>query len=191
MKKTQKLATAGILTGLIIVMTLIPYTGYINYGAIEITTLHIPVILGAALLGTGYGAVLGGIWGITCLLRAFTNPLWIMFTNPLISVLPRILVGVVAGLVMAALKKTKLPTAVSGGICGAAGTICNTALVLGAISIFGGLFDSYSAVFELFKSIVSYLITINGVIELVAAVIIVPAVYVAVTKDRKKSEGAK
>lgn len=184
MRKTQKLATAGILSGLIIVMTVIPYTGYISYGLIEITTLHIPVILGAALLGWGYGGFLGGVWGVTCWIRAFTNPLWVMFTNPLISVVPRILVGIVAGLVMKVLSQTKLHDAISGGLCAAAGTLCNTALVLGAISLFGGMSQSYSTFFQWFQSIFSYIVTINGIIELVAAVIIVPAVYIAVTRDR-------
>ena len=56
---TRKLARAGILCALIIVMTVVPYTGYIYYGLIEITTLHIVVAVGAVLLGWEYGAVLG------------------------------------------------------------------------------------------------------------------------------------
>ena len=56
---TRNLARAGILCALIIVMTIVPYTGYIYYGLIEITTLHIVVAVGAVLLGWEYGAVLG------------------------------------------------------------------------------------------------------------------------------------
>ncbi len=47
---TKKLVTAGILSALIIVMTVVPYTGYINYGLVEITTLHIVVAIGAVML---------------------------------------------------------------------------------------------------------------------------------------------
>ena len=66
---------AAVLSALIIVMTVIPYTGYIYYGLIEITTLHIVVAIGGVLLGWKYGAWLGFVWGATCVIRAFTNPL--------------------------------------------------------------------------------------------------------------------
>ena len=56
---TRDLVRAGILSALIIVMTVVPYTGYINYGLVEITTLHIVVAVGAVMLGWQYGAVLG------------------------------------------------------------------------------------------------------------------------------------
>ena len=56
---TKNLVRAGILSALIIVMTVVPYTGYINYGLVEITTLHIVVAVGAVMLGWQYGAVLG------------------------------------------------------------------------------------------------------------------------------------
>ena len=185
MNKTKKMAAAGLLTALIVVMTIVPYTGYINYGGIEITTLHIPVILGAALLGPWYGALLGGVWGVTCLVRAFTNPLWIMFTNPLISVLPRILVGLVAGLVMMSLKKSKLKPTLSAAISAVAATLTNTVLVLSAIYVFGGMFTSYKVFFELFKTIIGTVIGVNGLIELAAALLLVPLVYNAVLRDKK------
>ncbi|MEG2174142.1 MAG: ECF transporter S component, partial [Oscillospiraceae bacterium] len=80
----RQFVLASLFAALIIVMTVVPYLGYINYGLIEITTLHIVVTLGAVCLGWKYGALLGGVWGVTCLLRAFTNPAWLLFTNPLI-----------------------------------------------------------------------------------------------------------
>ena len=55
----RKLVAASILSALIVVMSVMPFTGYISYGMIEITTLHILVILGAVLLDWKYGALLG------------------------------------------------------------------------------------------------------------------------------------
>ena len=55
---TRNLVRAGILSALIIVMTVVPYTGYINYGLVEITTLHIVVAVGAVMLGWQYGAAI-------------------------------------------------------------------------------------------------------------------------------------
>ena len=129
---TRNLARAGILCALIIVMTIVPYTGYIYYGLIEITTLHIVVAVGAVLLGWEYGAVLGLVWGVTCVLRALTNPLWAPFVNPLISVVPRGVVGAVGGLVAQGLRKLTLRSGLVAGISAAAATLTNTVLVLSA-----------------------------------------------------------
>lgn len=96
---------AALFIAIIIVMTAVPYTGYIEYvpGGINMTTLHIPVIIGAVFLGWKYGALLGCVWGVTCVVKAFLTPGPgnVPFQNPMISVLPRIIVGIVAGLVFA------------------------------------------------------------------------------------------
>ncbi|HWQ58399.1 MAG TPA: ECF transporter S component [Clostridia bacterium] len=191
-EKLRSLVLAAILSALIVVMTVVPYTGYITIPvlSLEITTLHIVVALGACLLGWKYGAVLGGVWGVTCLIRAFTNPLWIMFTNPLISVLPRIFVGVVGGLVFAAMKKSKAPEFVDALVAAIAATLTNTVLVLGAIYAFGGMLESYAQFFEIFKAAFAYIITINGLVELAAAAVIVPIVYRAILPALKRGKRA-
>ena len=101
----KKLVLAALFIAIIIVMTAVPYTGYIEYvpGGINMTTLHIPVIIGAVFLGWKYGALLGCVWGVTCVVKAFLTPGPgnVPFQNPMISVLPRIIVGIVAGLVFA------------------------------------------------------------------------------------------
>jgi type II pantothenate kinase len=157
-------------------MTVVPYTGYIYYGLIEITTLHIVVAVGAVLLGWQYGAVLGLVWGITCMLRALTNPLWAPFVNPLISVVPRVLVGAVGGLVATGLRKLKLRSGLVSSLSAAAATLTNTVLVLSALKLFSAVLEGA----PLFGTIYATLIGVNGAIELVAAIIIVPAVVAAV-----------
>ncbi len=173
---TSSLARAGILSALIIVMTLVPYTGYISYGLIEITTLHIVVAAGAVMLGWKYGAYLGLVWGVSCMLRALTNPLWAPFVNPLISVLPRVCVGVVGGLVAEGLRKARCKTAFLAGVSAAAATITNTALVLSALK----LFSVQLAGVPLLGTIYATLIGVNGVIELVAAVLLTPIIVKAI-----------
>ena len=105
-KKLIRLVMCALFAALIVVMTFTPYLGYITVGIIEITTLHIVVILGAAILGPKYGAVLGGVWGLTCIMRAFQFGI-IPFQNPLESLVPRVIVGLVAGLIFYGLSKTK------------------------------------------------------------------------------------
>ena len=165
---------AAVLSALIIVMTVIPYTGYIYYGLIEITTLHIVVAIGGVLLGWKYGAWLGFVWGATCVIRAFTNPLWAPFTNPLISLVPRVIVGAVAGFAAAGLRKAKCKPYVVGALSAAAATLTNTVLVLSALKLFSAIING-----SLIETIYMTLIGVNGVIELGAAIIIVPAVLAA------------
>lgn len=184
--KTRNLVMTAIFAALIIVMTVTPFLGYISYGSIEITTLHIVTILGAVCLGPKLGTVVGTVWGLSCLARAyFAFPVYLDFGfgNFFVSVFPRILVGLFSGLVFYALKKAKVPKAVSAGIAAVAGTLTNTVFVLSAMNIWAKFNDKdYSDVFTVVGNIFKTLIGINGVIELVAAVILVPVIYTAISK---------
>lgn len=173
---TKKLARAGILSALIVVMTVVPYTGYIYYGLIEITTLHIVVAVGAVMLGWRYGGVLGFVWGATCVLRALTNPMWAPFINPLVSLVPRVIVGIVAGLVADGLRRLQCRAYVVGAVSAAAATLTNTVLVLSALKLFSTVLTGA----PLLGTIYGTLIGVNGVIELVAAVVITPSVLSAI-----------
>ena len=174
---TRNLVRAGILSALIIVMTVVPYTGYINYGLVEITTLHIVVAVGAVMLGWQYGAVLGFVWGITCVLRALTNPLWAPFVNPMVSLVPRVIVGIVAGLAAQGLRKLRLRTSVVAALSAAAATLTNTVLVLSALKLFSAVLEGA----PLLGTIYATLIGVNGSIELVAAILLVPVIVAAVS----------
>jgi len=200
-KNMKKWIITAMFSALITLMTWVPYLGYINYaGVIEITTLHIIVIAAAAFLNWKYGAVLGFVWGFNCWLRAFTNPLWLLFTNPLVSILPRVLVGIIAGLIFAALSgifkknlcssssmKAKTTRTAQIIITAAISTVIHTTLVVTAMYIFGKMFESYKTVFAIFKDVFAFILTINGSIELVAAIILVPVIYLAMYKVSKKS----
>lgn len=205
----KKLVLAAVFIAIIIVMTAVPYTGYITYlpGGIAITTLHIPVIIGAVFLGWKYGALLGGVWGITCVVKAYLNPEAgnIPFQNPLVSVLPRIIVGIVAGLVFAlaagrySKKSLEEQTArrrmaqrdreiLAAGVAALAGTLTNTVLVLTMLHFFGALGTTDIA--QVFSTVVKTIVGVNGVIELCAALIIVPALWGALGRTyRERFEG--
>lgn len=108
-KSLRDLILAAVLCALVVVMTVVPYTGYITVGGtLEITTLHIVTILAGVLLGWKYGAVVGAVWGLTCILRCLLAMPWFQpygFANVFVALFPRVLVGAVSGLVFAALKK--------------------------------------------------------------------------------------
>ena len=93
-EQIKKIAFTGIIIGLIIVMSF-TMLGFITISSgASITLVHIPVLIGSIVLGKKYGAILGLIFGVCSLILAFMNIATnAPFTNPLVSILPRILFG--------------------------------------------------------------------------------------------------
>ena len=69
-KDTKRMALLGMLIAVLLVMGMTGI-GFIPLPVIKATTMHIPVILGAILLGPGAGAVLGAVFGL-CSIWAHT-----------------------------------------------------------------------------------------------------------------------
>lgn len=67
-KKTADLVLLAFFTAIIVFMSITPF-GYIPLGVINATIVHVPVILGAILLGPSQGAFLGFIFGLTSFLK--------------------------------------------------------------------------------------------------------------------------
>ena len=97
--RTQKVVLAGVFSGMVILLGLVPSIGFIPVPtpAGNATTLHIPVILAGMLAGPAVGAVVGLTFGLFSFLRA-TTPI---FKDPLVAILPRLFIGVVAWAVYA------------------------------------------------------------------------------------------
>jgi uncharacterized membrane protein len=91
------------------------------------TIMHVPAIIGGVLEGPVVGLLIGGIFGIYSLLQDTTG----LFRNPLVSVVPRLFIGVTAYYSYAALKKTNEYLALI--VAGVVGTLTNTVLVVGAL----------------------------------------------------------
>ncbi len=97
----RRIVIAGVLGGIAI------FLGYTRLGFIPVPTpagsatiMHVPVIIGSILEGTEVGMVIGGIFGIFSFLQA-TIPL---FKDPLVAILPRIVIGITPFLVYRALR---------------------------------------------------------------------------------------
>ena len=72
-KRTQRLTLAAFFVAIEIVLGVTPL-GFIPVGAISITTMHLPVILAGMVLGPGYGAMTGFIFGMISMIRATMSP---------------------------------------------------------------------------------------------------------------------
>ncbi|WP_125707302.1 ECF transporter S component [Lacticaseibacillus porcinae] len=139
------IAITGILAAMIIMQAYIPMVGYIRITPLwpAISTIHLTVILAGILLGVRGGAGLGAFWGCVSLIKAYTDatdPVTILlFRNPLIAILPRIMVGVVAALIFNHIAKKHQKDVLGtikmslAGVCGA---LTNTSLVIALTWVF-------------------------------------------------------
>ncbi|MHA8138101.1 ECF transporter S component [Lactobacillaceae bacterium Scapto_B20] len=191
MSKNYRLVARSIFIALLLIQTTVPGLGYLPIGPLSLTIIPITVIIAAILLGTKDGMLIGGIWGLITFLRAFfwpTSPLaQYVFINPLVSVLPRILIGLVAGILYNRLKnydfkKTGL------AFVGVMGSLTNTILLLGMVYVF---YRNYAQ--QLYhvnvKELLPYLLTVlgtNGLLEAVLAGVITPIIALPLIKVVKK-----
>lgn len=174
-----RLAQLGILLALEAVLTFTPL-GFITIPPISITLLHIPVIIGAILLGPVNGAILGAGFGIFSMIRATMtgNPGDILFNpaasgNPLASivmcVLPRILIGLFAAwLYMLVKRLAKGNDFVAIPVAAGITTVLHTVMVL-------GLMEALFKAFPL-EQFLSAVVLLNGLVETCTAIVIATAV---------------
>ena len=186
--EARKMAIIGVLAAISIMLSMTPL-GFIPIGPLNLTIMHIPVIIGAVLEGPLVGIIVGLIFGFTSLLRAITMPTITNFAliNPLVSILPRVLIGIVAYYVYKLTIKLTKNALASGWITGVIGSLVNTVGVLGMTYILYGaryaeaLGKSASAA----KTLILTLIATNGVPEAIVGGFVVSAICVVFNKRKK------
>ena len=103
----RKLAVTGALGALTVVLS-ITHLGLIPFvSGAAITILQIPVIIAVLMEGFAVGLGVGAIFGVSSLIQAAMNPTGILdpfFVNPLVSVVPRMLIAVITFLVFKGLQ---------------------------------------------------------------------------------------
>lgn len=184
--KAYRIAIRAILTALIILQTMIPFLGYIPLGLTNLTIIHITVIVAAIVLGTKDGMFVGLMWGLFTMIRVWTFPTTLfdttVFTNPIIAVLPRVLVGLVAGWIFSWLYQRGRRLVFSSMVAAVLGTLTNTLLVL---FFMGTLYTEFAA--AMYQTTTSHLVIVLGTIavtndvsEIIAAVILTPVFVKAI-----------
>lgn len=128
----RQIVVAGVLSAIAIVLG-VTQLGFIPVPNLSgsATIMHIPVILGAVLEGPVVGVLVGAIFGIYSMVTDTTG----LFTNPIVSVLPRLLIGVTSYYTYKSLAGGN--GAVAAAAAGVVGTLTNTILVVGALVAFG------------------------------------------------------
>lgn len=180
----RKIAVTGVLSAVAIFLGLPPlHLGYIPWFAgAALTIMAAPVIIGAVLEGPIVGLIIGFLFGASSLLNAAlapTGPTDAWFTNPLVSVLPRMLIGPIAWLVYRPVEKLNVPFALV--VAGVVGSLTNTVLVLGMLGVFGFLH----------WGLIATIAAVNGAPEAAANAILALAVVAAWKRIEYGRKGAR
>lgn len=180
---TRKLAVTGMMIAITMILAYTPL-GIIPLQPVSATITHIPTIIIAILEGPVIGAITGCAFGIVSLIKAITAPAGILdpyFMNPIISVLPRILIGLIAGYSYLGLYKILKKAAPAAVISAALGSITNTIGAMGLMYIIYAQSlteKAGSAAGPLIWGIIGT----YGIVEMAAAAVISTAVVMAMKK---------
>lgn len=186
----KKLVIAGMLSAISIFLG-ITRLGFIVIPPVSATIMHVPVIIGAILEGPMVGALVGGCFGLFSMYQAFTapTPTSFIFLNPIIALLPRILIGIVAYYVFIFFKKlfnNKLK-GLAIGISAVVATLINTIGVLGLTYII--YLDSFAQAVNVSNQTVGGVLLgiglTNGIPEAILSALITIPVIIGVSKARR------
>ena len=195
--RNRKLALAGAFSALIIVLSL-TNLGFISFSpVVSITILQIPVILCATMAGLPAGLFAGFVMGMMSLIKATMSPsgsLDPFFVNPMCSVLPRMLLGLVAwGLWRVLNLIPSMPKTLSAAVTGFVATFAHTLMVYGCIFIFDGA-DMRAALDSIGMTGAGYFAVVGAgivseMVEAASSLIVCAAVYAGLfIASNKKSK---
>ncbi len=200
-KDTRWMVSVALMAAIVILLANTPL-GMIQLPIIKATTVHIPVIIGAVLLGPLAGAILGATFGVCSLISNTVAPTLLSFafspflSSGLISALKtiwisvgcRIMIGVIAGWLWILFQKLKLNVYPALAITGFLGSMVNTVFVMG--SIYFLFAEQYAQAREVALSAVFGLImgtvTASGIPEAIAAAVLVTAIGRVLLKVLRK-----
>lgn len=191
-KDTRWLASVALMMAVVILLANTPL-GMIQLPVIKATTVHIPVILGAVLLGPLAGCILGATFGICSMISNTMAPTLLSFAfSPFmsmtgisgalkavwISVGCRMIIGIVSGWVWILFKKLKVNHLAALGITGFLGSMTNTAFVMGSIYLL--LAAQYAQVksvgIDAVWGLIMVTVTASGIPEAIVAAILVAVI---------------
>lgn len=191
MLKNKDITFIGIFAALVIVLQAIAEIVRLLGLPVSLALGLVPVLVAAELKGVKIGALMGLVFGLTsmvlAIIAASSLPIAVVIINPLVSVLPRVLVGVTCGGVYKALTKedqSKARKIFNSATATLTGIVTNTVLFLAMFVAFS-YGKTYGDTTVDFKWVVASVIAINTLIELIAFTVIVPAVVLAVDSWRK------
>ncbi|MBQ7288213.1 MAG: ECF transporter S component [Clostridia bacterium] len=196
MKKqsTFKMVLVALYIAIIFVLNSTPL-GYIpTPTGINATTVFLPVIFAAITLGPWLGGLVGFIFGMTSFLQCFgigavVDPLAATLFNEnaflyaVMCFVPRILMGIGVGYIFKLLNRIDKTKIISYAFSSVSAVLLNTVLFLSAFNLF---FSNTAFSGTTVKTILSAVITYNGIVELVIALVVGTAVSKALVAAMRR-----
>ena len=176
--KIMEITKIAIIIALVLLLGLTP-VGYIMIGMLQVTTVHAVVILITLIFGWKDGIIAGTTFGVTSIITAIMNatPFSPIFLNPLVSILPRIILPIVAFFIFKAMmfllrksENSRSSIAISGAVSAAVATLVHTIVVLIMIWIFKWM--SVDMTSEMLTTAIFSIATINMPSEIVLATVV-------------------
>jgi len=198
----MRLALLGLFTALILVLSFTPL-GYLRMGPLEVSFLMVPVAAGAVLLGPSGGLILGTLFGLTSFIQAATGLSVFGFAlfgiNPLytavLCLVPRMLMGLIAGLVSTAFAASSKP-AINIGVRSVVTCLItpmlNTVMFMGLLVLFFWNTDyiqGFAAGMNVLPFIIAF-VGVNGLLEIAASLIVGSAASIALINVCKRMTGS-
>ena len=163
--------------------------GFIPLPTMRATIMHVPVIIGAIIEGPVVGALVGLVFGLFSMYQNFTapGPTSFIFWNPIIAIIPRVLVGIDAYYVYRALYNKIKKESISIAIASLLASFTNTAGVLSLAYLF--YLEKYSAALGINPDTAAVAIAgigiTNGIPEAIVSSVICVPVIIAISKIKK------
>lgn len=180
--KIVSLTTLGVLAALIVVMAFTPL-GYLKIGALSITFLMIPVVIGAIIVGPVGGAVLGGVFGLTSFIQCFGMDAFgtaladiNVFYCAIMCFVSRILAGFLAGVVFRLVDKIDKSRVVSFGAASLTGALLNTVFFVFFLIVLFGRTEFVKSFGDSVIAIIAALVSVNSIIESVVCLFVGAAI---------------
>ncbi len=189
-KDTRWMVSVALMAAIVILLANTPL-GMIQLPIIKATTVHIPVIIGAVLLGPAAGAILGGVFGICSMISNTTAPTLLSFAfSPFladdfagilkalwISIGCRILIGIVSGWLWIAFRRLKVTPWAALPVVGFTGSITNTVFVMGSIYFLlaAQYAEARNVASDAVWGLIITTVTASGIPEAIAAAVLVTA----------------
>lgn len=198
--RSKDIAFLSLIFALILILSLLP-----SFTTVSLAFALIPICVAAELKNWKLGAIAGCFYGLISCVSAWTfsaSPLRFVFQNPLVSVLPRILVGIVAYFTYvgirklthkkdvetgALLPKFKVADSLSVYLGSLSAVLVNTFLVIALMLLFynGHGFSSGNAETTLnIKYVLTAILGINTLLEIIIIPILVTPIVYALKKAK-------
>lgn len=185
---TRQMTMIGMLSAISIFLGLTGL-GFIPLPTMKATIMHIPVIIGAIVEGPMVGALVGLVFGLFSMYQNFTapGPTSFIFWNPVIAIIPRILIGLVAYYVYSLMQKKLKKESVSIAVASLLATFTNTAGVLTLAYLFYA--QKYASALGINPDMAAIGIAgigvTNGIPEAIVSAVICIPVIIAILKIKK------